>query len=405
MHVNAFFGDDEIELAFPETWEVTECRMAGHDAPPLSDAAMRAALQQPVGTPRLCELAQGKHEVCIVFDDLPKPTPASRIAPFVLEELHAGGIRDEQIRFVCGPGTHRFLTYPEFAAKLGTEIVERYPVYNHSIWENLVDLGSTSRGTPVCVNREYAACDLRVAIGSVFPHGSAGYGGGGKIILPGIAGYETINYHHSHRQGQMFQIEGNEHRLDIEEAARMAELHFKVDAVLNNRREVIGLFAGDLVQEHRAGVALARDMYSTELVSDVDVLVLNSYPDECQIGRATWPIPRSLREGGDVVVICHSWEGQNLHQRSSRFGTDYGGRGFQPGRVRMLRHSEQAGKILIMAPHMSRYDLDNLGEKAVWYRHWADVIADLAGHYGTGTRVGVYPYAPLQIPADARGMT
>ncbi len=71
----------------------------------------------------------------------------------------------------------------------------------------------------------------------------------------------------------------------------------------------------------------------------------------------------------------------------------------------MLRHSERAGKILVMAPHMSRYDLDNLGEKAVWYRCWADVIADLAGRYGAGTRVGVYPYAPLQIPADARGIT
>ena len=137
MHVNAFFGDEEIECAFPATWQVTECRMAGHDALPLSDEQMRKALQQPIGTPRLQILAHGKREVCIVFDDLPKPTPVSRIVPFVLEELHAGGIRDEQIRFVCGPGTHRFLTYPEFAAKLGAEIVERYPVYNHSIWENL----------------------------------------------------------------------------------------------------------------------------------------------------------------------------------------------------------------------------------------------------------------------------
>jgi hypothetical protein len=239
----------------------------------------------------------------------------------------------------------------------------------------------------------------------VFPHGSAGFGGGGKIILPGIAGYETVAYHHKNRKGQMFQIEGNVHRMDIEEAARMADLHFKVDAVLNNRREVIGLFAGDFVQEHRAAVALARQMYRTETVKDVDVLVLNSYPDEGQIGRATWPIPLSLKEGGDVVVLCHSWEGQNLHQLNSRFGTDYGGRGYAPQAPRTLRNSARARKIVVLAPHMSRYDRDGLGEKAVWYRSWAEVLADLAGRYGSGTTVGVYPYAPLQIPVEASRMT
>ena len=146
-------------------------------------------------------------------------------------------------------------------------------------------------------------------------------------------------------------------------------------------------------------------MYCTETVNDVDILVLNSYPDECQIGRATWPIPLSLKEGGEVVVLCHSWEGQNLHQRSSRFGTDYGGRGYKPQATRALRNSARALKILVLAPHMSRYDLDNLGEKAVWHRTWADVLADLASRYGSGTKVGVYPYAPLQIPLEASSMT
>ena len=93
--------------------------MAGHDRPALGDEEMRAAVQNPIGTPRLSELARGKKKVVILFDDLPKPTPTSRIVPFVLEELHAGGISRRQIRFVCAPGTHRPLIYPEFVAKLG----------------------------------------------------------------------------------------------------------------------------------------------------------------------------------------------------------------------------------------------------------------------------------------------
>jgi nickel-dependent lactate racemase len=407
IRVNAFFGDEEIELVFPENWTVQECRIAGHDKPPLSDDEMRCALQKPFGTPRLKEMVKKDNQVCILFDDLPKPTPASRIVPFVLEELHEGGVTDEQIRFICAPGTHRPLIYPEFAAKLGKEIVEKYPVYNHTIWENVVDVGKTSRGTPVYVNREFASCDLRIAIGSVFPHPLAGFGGGGKIIMPGICGIETIDYHHKNenmrKKTGLGRLDGNVFRLDIEEAARLAGLHFKVDAVLNNRREVVGLFAGDLVEEHRAGAELARQIYRTETVGDADVLVLNSYPDECQLVRSMGCIPASLNEGGDVVIITHSHEGQNLHQWNSRFGKDYGGRGYTPEHV--SSHIKKAAKIIVVAPHLSRYDRDTIGppEKLAWCKTWAEALAELTGRHGPGTKVGVYPYAPLQVPFATEG--
>jgi hypothetical protein len=308
-------------------------------------------------------------------------------------------VTDEQIRFVCAPGTHRPLNYPEFAAKLGKEIVEKYPVYNHSIWENVVYMGRTSRGTPVYVNREFASCDLRVAIGSLFPHPAAGFGGGGKIVMPGVCGIETIEYHHTnmHQNTGLGRVDDNVFRLDLEEAARLAGLHFKVDAVLNNRREVVGLFAGDLVEEHRAGVVLARQLYKTEMVEGADVLVLNSYPDEFQLGRSMGCVPGSLREGGDVVLLTHSYEGQNFHQLSGRFGTDYGGRFYKPEGT--YRYIEKAAKIIVVAPHLSKYDRDRIGpqEKLTWCKTWVEALAELTGRHGSGTKVGVYPYAPLQM--------
>ena len=400
MHVNAFFGDDEIELSFPESWEVTECRMAGHDRPALNDDEMRQVLRNPIGTPRLSDMARDKKQVCILFDDLPKPTPASRIAPFVLEELRAGGLDDEHIRFVCAPGTHRALTYPEFVAKLGREIVEKYRVYNHSIWQNLVHVGQTTRGTPVHVNREFVSCDLRVGIGGLLRHGAAGFGGGAKIILPGVAGIDTIVHHHEHmlENTGVNRIEGNVFRLDLEEAARLAGLHFKVDAVLNNRREVVGLFAGDFVAEHRAAVDLARELYRSETVEDADVLVVNTYPNESQMGRAMWCIPSSLREGGDVVLLTYSHDGQILHQLSSRFGTDYGGRLYHPDRY-SFRQFEKAERVFTLAPHLSLCDRDEMAPpgKLVWCKSWAEVLAELVVRHGPGTNVGVYPYASMQI--------
>ena len=401
LNVNAWFGDDEVEVSFPGNWEVVEARMAGHDKPALTDEEMRAALRNPIGSPRLSELARGKQEAVILFDDLPKPTPASRIVPFVIEELHAGGIGDEHIRFICAPGTHRPLIYPEFVAKLGRDIVERYPVYNHSIWENTVHVGNTSRGVPVHINREFMACDLRIGVGSLIPHPLAGFGGGAKLVLPGISSIETIDYHHKLLQKSatvgLGRVNGNEFRLDIEEAGRLAGLHFKVDAVLNNHREVVGLYAGDFVAEHREAAKLAREVYYTPPVRDADVLVINGYPDESQFVRSTWCVPLSLREGGDVVLITFAHEGQNMHQWSGRFGTNFGGRNWTPGG--RARHLAKARRVIVWAPHLSMVDRMELGapEKVLWCKEWGDVLAELAADHGAGTKVGVYPYASVQM--------
>ena len=400
--VNGFFGDNEIELTFPDKWEIQECRMAGHGRPALTDDQIRDALSKPLGTPRLSEIAKGKKEACILFDDLPKPTQTSRIVPFVIEELHAGGVTDEHIRFLCAPGTHRPLVCAEFVAKLGKDVVENYMVYNHSVWENVTYKGKTSRGTPVYVNREFDYCDLRLAIGSIIPHQSAGFGGGGKIVLPGICGIETIEYHHKNMRASdtLAKVEGNIFREDLEEAARLAGLMFKIDLVLNEKREAIALFCGDFVQEFREGAKLAREVYSTVMAKDADIVVTNSYPDEHQMGRAHRFIPYSLKEGGDVVVLICSADGQCLHQFSSRFGTEFGGRNYRPGE--RYPSLAKAGRVILMSPFLSKYDRSDAGpsEKVVWCKDWGEVLAELASRHGASTKVAVYPYAALQIPAS-----
>ena len=402
LTINAYFGDDEIELPFPDNWEVQECRMVGHGRPALTDDQIRAALANPIGTPRLRELARGKNEACILFDDLPKPTRADRLMPFVIEELKAGGITDDHIRLICAPGTHRPLANTEFIAKLGPEIVAKYLVYNHNIYENVVFRGNTSRGTPVYINREFDSCDLRLAVGSIFPHASAGFGGGGKIIMPGIAGIETIDHHHKKmREGAgLARVDGNVFRLDLEEAARLGGLMFKVDAVMNEKREAVAVFCGDFVEEHREGARLARQLYATTMATDADIVVTNAYPDEEQMGRSHWVVPRSLREGGDAVVLTHPYSGQILHQYRSRYGADYGGRGYLAGG--RYPNLAKASRVILMAPFLSRYERDEAGpaKKVVWCKEWGEVLAELTGRHGSGTKVAVYPYAPLQIPAS-----
>ena len=403
MRINAYRTDEWIDIGFPESWDVTECRMAGHDRPALTDDEMRAAMENPIGSPRLSVIAKGAKKVCILFDDIAKPTPTSRIVPFVLAELHAAGVSDDQIRFVCAPGTHRPLIYPELVFKLGREVVEKYAVYNHSVWENVVSMGATSRGTPVQVNREFASCDLRLAIGSILSHGAAGFGGGGKIILPGISSIDTVAYHHKNQRinAEQGRIEDNIFRLDLEETARLAGLQFKVDCVLNNHREVAGLFAGDFVAEHRVASKLACEMYRTEPLKDVDIVFSNSYPDEVQLVRGMWTIGASLREGGDAVIWSHAPEGQMIHQLNDRFGTDYGGRAFNPNRLPGMQ--SKAGRIIIVAPFLSKSEKDAVGlpDKVIHCRDWAEALVRLIDKHGAHAKVAVYPYASLQMPEKA----
>ena len=237
FRVSLWNNEREIRLGFPQEWEITECRMAGHDLPPLSYSQIREAFEKPTSTPRIRDLARGKQKVVILFDDLARPTPAYKILPLVLEELKEGGVSEDKIRLVCAYGCHRPLVREEMIKKLGREVVENYLVFNHNVYEHHVKMGTTSRGTPVLINREVAGCDLKIGVGCLIPHFTAGYGGGAKILVPGAAGMETIAYNHIelHKaypaQVSLGKVKNNPRRLDVEEAARIAGLDITVNVV------------------------------------------------------------------------------------------------------------------------------------------------------------------------------
>jgi len=163
---------------------VTVCHMQGHNTPKLNEESFRKAIRNPIGTPPIRELARNKKSVVILFDDLSRPTKAAEIVPFVLEELAAGGVEEKNIQFICALGAHGAMTAIEFTKKLGADILARFNVYNHNTYENCTYIGKTTRGTPVSLNTEFLNADLKIGIGSIVPHQSAGFGGGAKIILP-----------------------------------------------------------------------------------------------------------------------------------------------------------------------------------------------------------------------------
>ena len=408
----ACWGDfSDLDLTFPKGWSVTHCVMKGHDTPEMSDQAIRDSLESPFGTLRLNELAEGKERVVILFDDLIRPTPTFRVVPFVLDELNRAGIGDGQIRFVAAIGTHGPMTRDDMVKKLGQDIVERFPVYNHNIYDNVVEVGKTSFDTPVYINREVASCDLKVGIGGVIPYYAKHvYNGGGKMILPGVSGMQTIyDYHvtfHERTKGQPTDPRSGEgippYRVNLEEAARLAGLDFKVDLVQNNRKQVVGLFAGDFIQTHRCASNRAQDIYETPVAPPSDVVVLNTFPKEDQPLKGLWVAVQSVRPGGDVVIISHSSNGLSHHHHLfGRFGTDYGGPGYAPNRHFSIG---EAGRVIFCTPYISKVDaISYSGDNIHFCKTWNETRSLLEAGRTEPVSVAVYPCGGIQMAGEQGG--
>jgi lactate racemase len=279
---------------------------------------IRQALSSPIGTPTLRELAREKQRVTIIVSDHTRPTPSWRIVPLLLDELQAGGIRKEQVTIVVATGTHDASSPDALQRMLGKELLSSLVVRVHDCddVENLVPLGVTRRGTPLSVNRAVAEADLVLSVSVVEPHRLFGWSGGAKNVIPGVSARTTVNVHHGRYKtdpGGLDVIDGNAFREDAEAAARMAHLAFILNCVLNEKREVVGAFAGDPVAAHRAAVAMGRRLNRLTIPSKVDLVVcgVGGPPRDQDFwqaqGKGLMPVQHAVREGG-VVILAASCE-------------------------------------------------------------------------------------------------
>ena len=411
----AFYEDSDLELGLPESWEVEVRAMPGAYLPPLSDDAIREVMANPTGAPRLRDLARKRREAVIIFDDIARPTPVSRLWPFVVEELHSGGMKDSQIRFVVALGTHGAHSRSDFVRKLGEEALLRFPVWNHNCYQHCTLVGTTSNGTPIEINDEVLGCDLRIGIGSVLPHPSMGFGGGPKIILPGVSSFETIKSHHGtlcrrlSSEGAVMRSGAAENPgwQDIAEAARLAKLDFVVDSILNLKRGVVGLVAGDVIEAWRKGVPMARQVYGTEPASDADVVITNGYAkgNEAMISPFAPGINFGAEpEGRDVVAISNCPNGVVVHYLQGDFGPCALGdlnRGTRRAKPEGIRN------MLFYTPYAERSSRSFFGapDDGQWVSDWEDVLDRLSAWHPNGAKVVVYPDLTMQylLPEEEMG--
>ena len=397
-------GELDERLDFPGDWEIEVMNMKGYKTPVLTPQQISQQLAHPVGAQPLREIVAGKKRVVITFDDLTRPTPTYTVMPWVMEELRAAGVPDENVLLLTAFGAHRAMTLPEVQSKLGKDVPTRFAWQNHNVFENVKEIGTTSFKNRIKLNQTFLAADFKMCISGVKGHEEAGLSGGAKAVMPGVAGIDTIEYNHyvilpKTKTAGTFKVFKNEMRLDMIEAARMAKVNFSIQVVMNQKHLPVGVFSGDIVGAHQAAARMAVENYTTPAVKDADIVVANTYPATAQAFRARSWIDPALREGGTGVLIVQNPLGlEPVHWLNERVN-GRGGTTFYDLEGKQSRsHLARNKGLIVYSQYLTRDMMLNYPPQTRFVSKWDDVIQTLREKYKGQVRVAVYPYAGVQEP-------
>ena len=407
---------DVREFAFPPGWQLELFEPDGvRGATPLSGTEIGRALRDPIGSESLRKLAEGRRDAIVIVDDLSRPTPAFAVVPHLLDELNAGGLRDEDITIIIGLGTHRPLSRFEQRRKLGRDIVERMRVINHNAFTRSLSRYQRSNGGPdFAINRAVGEADLKISVSGVISHGGAGFGGGAKAILPSVAAYDSIMFNHQTYAWEGYgivypkRIDSACIRRDMEEVAGIVGLDFSVNLVFSPYKEVLGVYAGHFVDAHRKACAHAHRLFFTEVPAEsLDVVIVDGYPLDTDIGqshRGAW----AEKYGRASVLLAGARDGWAYHGDNGKSYAAY----------RRLKKEQRAngsytfkgtrqdaegdgGRRFYYSPRLQSEDFYQRANERAFYNQWERLIEGLKAETNGSATVGIFPYASVQVEGKA----
>ncbi len=327
MPINLAYGKTGLPLDLPDSLQIIVIEPRFVEGLRDEAAAMREALRAPLGMPPLRDVVKPGDRVGIIFSDITRATPHGLILPAVLAEL--AHVPASQIILCCALGTHRANTEAElrtmFATSATPEVAD-WLLANWRIVQNdafdtttQVKLGETSRGHELWLNRAIAECDVKVLTGFIEPHFFAGFSGGGKALMPGMAGLRTVLGNHdaaniSSTNATWGVTHGNPIWEEVMEAADMAGGVFLLNVALNKYKQITGVFAGDLHQAHAAGCAFVRETAMAPVAAPFDIVITTNsgYPLDLNLYQAVKGMSAAakvVRAGGLIVCAAECWDG------------------------------------------------------------------------------------------------
>lgn len=319
------YGSGHLSFELPESCFLGMVLPSDENSPAASsDDIVRKALASPIGTKRLSESVGPGQKIAIIVNDITRPTPSAYLIPFILEELEAANVPDENITFYFALGLHRAHTSDEMQKLLGGEIYSRYKHVQHEVGSYpVVSFGKTSRGTPIEIYEDIPKNDFIIGIGEIGFHYYAGYSGGAKSVLPGVSSKDSVIANHK------MMIEKNAVsgrvdspvRQDLEEAVKKVGLDFILNVVLDSHKQVVAAFAGDFIEAHRKGVSVVDALYKVEVPpADAIIVSCGGYPKDInlyQTNKALDNATQAVFEGGSIIVVseCRDGIGNDVYDR------------------------------------------------------------------------------------------
>jgi lactate racemase len=416
MKVSLAYGRGRIEADVPDDAVViTPAELPGL---PDEHAAFREAVRHPIGASPLASLATARSTVAIVIADITRPSPSERLVPWILGELSV--VARENVVIVNGTGSHRANTREELIQMLGRELVDTVRVVNHNAFDDatLRYLGTTSYGGEIWLNRDYLDAEIKIVTGFVEPHFFAGFSGGPKGIVPGVAGIKTIMHLHNaamigHPRATWAQLPGNPIQGEIREGVAMAPPDFMVNVAINSKREITQLWAGHYIEAHEAACGFVADHATRAVEAPFDIVITTNsgYPLDqnlYQTVKGMSAAARIVKPGGAIIAASECSDGLPDHGNFKQ--------------LLKMRPSPRALLDMIEDPGFELYDqweaqtqaivqekaevylvssLDDATVREAMLEPAPSVeaaLAPLLARYGPGARVAVLPEGPQTIP-------
>lgn len=365
--VSLNWGKGKMDLELPVGWKVISIMQPNAiKAAPNPRQEILKSLAKPIGCKKLAEMAKGKKKIALVIDDISRPTPVGLVAPAVMAELKKAGVKPQQVTVIPAIGLHRPMPVKEVEARTK---VKGLKVVNPDCDDEgkLVNLGTTSRGSPVWVCNEVAKADLVISIGCIEPHIIASFGGGYKNLFPGAAGRATTAHNHSlnsspHTFNMVGQpIDKNPMRQDLEEAGKMIKAPvFIINTVLNSKLEVVRVVCGDPVEAHRVGAEASARIYGVKVPGTADVVITSSHPMDSDLRQGVKALAntiRSVKKGGILITLVKADEGVGVFGLANK----------------KLPLSKGALKFLapVLLPLIPKLKIKGLGEEDKFFLYFA----------------------------------
>lgn len=322
------YGEKEIHVEIMEGNSLGLLHSKGIVDKSPETEVIKAALENPIGTVKLKDMVKSGERVCIIVSDITRAWQKTHVyLPYIVEELRQSGIKDQDITFLCATGSHRVQTEEEHKTILGEELSERFVLIDHDCKDesNMASLGVTSFGTPVKINSIALQHDHIILTGAIVFHDLAGWGGGKKSVLPGIAAYESIMANHSLSLNPMLgegtnsevrcgSVLNNPVHLDMLEAAAMVKPSFLFNVIIDEVGNIGKAVAGDYMKAHEVGQKLVEEADSMYIKEKADIVLASAggYPkdiDLYQASKALINAKEAVKAGGTIVLLAECMEG------------------------------------------------------------------------------------------------